>query len=140
MDQETCRSLFRQARDARLATTGRSGPHIVPIVFSLDEDLIVMAVDHKPKRTQSLQRLANIARDSRVAVLADRYEDSWERLWWVRADGKASVLEPGADRDDALDRLASKYPQYRALRPAGPVVGIVVTRWTGWTSSPSAIG
>ena len=136
MDPETCRRLFGQASDARLATTGRTGPHIVPIVFALHGDLIVTAVDHKPKRTQRLQRIVNIERDSRVAVLADHYEDAWERLWWVRADGTASVFELGADREYALDGLADKYTQYRAARPSGPVVGIAVTRWTGWRASP----
>ena len=136
MDPETCRTLFGQASDAHLATTGRRGPHVVPIVFALHQDLIVTAVDHKPKRTQRLQRILNIERDSRVAVLADHYEDAWERLWWVRADGTASIFEPGADREDALDRLADKYTQYRANRPSGPVVGITVTRWTGWRATP----
>src|SRR4051794_4921374 len=85
----TPRERFAAARVARLAT---SGPHIVPICFALDGDTIWSAVDAKPKRTRALRRLENIARDPRVSVLTDHYDDSdWSRLWWARADGTATV-------------------------------------------------
>jgi hypothetical protein len=31
--------------------------------------------------------------------------------------------------------LAARYPQYRDLPPAGPVIAIRVQRWTGWAAS-----
>ena len=119
---------------ARLATIGPGGPHLVPIVFALDGDTIVTAIDHKPKRTQRLQRVLNIERDARVVALADHYDESWDRLWWVRADGAASILRSGTDHVAAVDLLVSKYAQYGARRPDGPVIAISVTRWSGWRS------
>ncbi|MEA2223746.1 MAG: hypothetical protein QOH83_2122, partial [Solirubrobacteraceae bacterium] len=72
-----------------------------------------------------------------VALLADEYDDGdWERLWWVRADGVARVLEPSDDEARrALALLAARYAQYRAAPPAGPVVAVDVTRWRGWSAA-----
>ena len=129
------RRRFATARVVRLATTGPAGrPHLVPVTFALDGDLVYTAVDAKPKTTTNLRRLRNIAADPRVAVLADHYEDDWDTLWWVRADGLASILvEPGG-RARPLDLLAARYPQYRLNPPAGPVIAIAVGRWTGWAA------
>ena len=121
---------FATARVARLATVRESGaPHLVPIVFAVTGDVIHTAVDAKPKRTRNLARLANIAADPRVSVLADHYEDDWSRLWWVRADGRARVLESSPD---GLAALVERYPQYRETPPPGPFLEITVERWSGW--------
>jgi PPOX class probable F420-dependent enzyme len=125
---------FASARIARLATVGRDGaPHLVPIVFALVGDVIYTAVDAKPKRHTRLQRLANIAHEPRVSVLVDRYDDDWTALWWIRADGVASVLPTSAA---ALDALTEKYPQYRTAPPPGPFIAIEVGRWSSWSASP----
>jgi hypothetical protein len=66
-----------------------------------------------------------------VAFLVDNYDEDWERLWWVRADADAAILD-GAPRNRALAALAAKYPQYELVPPTGVVVGAVVNRWSGW--------
>lgn len=132
MDPEECRELFSSAAVARLATSGSDRPHIVPIVFAIDDDEIVTAVDRKPKRSRRLQRILNIERDHRVTLLADHYEDDWNRLWWVRADGEATVVTSGSRHADSVDHLAAKYPQYLEERPDGPVIAVAVTDWRGW--------
>jgi PPOX class probable F420-dependent enzyme len=122
--------LFASARVARLATVGESGaPHLVPMVFALAGDVIHTAVDAKPKSTRNLKRLANIARDPRVSVLADHYDEDWTQLWWVRADGVARVV-PSSPA--GLAALTARYPQYVAAPPPGPFLEITVTRWTAW--------
>jgi len=128
---------FAAARVARLASIRPDGsPHLVPVTFALvDDDRIVFAVDHKPKSTTDLQRLANIAAEPRVSFLVDHYDDDWTALWWVRVDGVARVLDDateGGQRETALDALAAKYRQYRDTRPAGPVVSTQITRWVDW--------
>jgi PPOX class probable F420-dependent enzyme len=138
MTADQARRRFASARVARLATVDEHGhPHLVPIVFALDGDRVYHAVDHKPKRTTALRRLDNIAADARVCVLADEYDDGdWSRLWWVRADGIARVLEGGCDESrSAIALLRDRYGQYRDTPPAGPVVAIDVTRWTGWRAA-----
>ena len=134
LSTQDARSLLAMADVARLATVSETGqPHLVPVTFAVDGDHLYVAIDHKPKTTVNLKRLRNIAHNPRVAVLADHYEEDWSQLWWVRADGEASVLDEG--RDGPLDLLARKYGQYQEQRPAGPVISIEVTRWTAWASS-----
>ena len=133
------RERFAAARIAHLATIdAASRPHLVPVVFALDGDTVMLAVDHKPKRTTRLKRLANIAANPSVCLLADRYEEDWDRLWWVRADGEARVL-PSPDRFPEAARcvglLMAKYQQYADRPPDGPVVEVSVLRWSGWRAS-----
>jgi len=121
---------FATCRVARLATAGPDGlPHLVPIVFALVGDVLHTAVDGKPKRTRRLKRLANIAANPRVSVLADHYEDDWSRLWWVRADGVARILDSSPA---GLAALVERYPQYRETPPPGPFLEITVERWSEW--------
>jgi PPOX class probable F420-dependent enzyme len=132
-----CRERFAAqpvARMARLAPDGT--PRLVPISFAVLGERVVTAVDHKPKTTTDLARLRDIRRDPAVSLLADHYEDDWTRLWWVRADGRASIAEDTRDREEALDALAAKYAQYREHRPGGPVIVVEVTRWSEWSATP----
>jgi len=132
---EDARARFAGARVARLATADAEGrPHIVPIVFALDGDRIYSVVDQKPKRTTQLRRLRNITENPQVALLVDHYEDDWDALWWVRADGHARLLDP--DHDDlearrAIELLRARHPQQRAT---GAVLAIDVERWSGWNA------
>jgi PPOX class probable F420-dependent enzyme len=126
------RELFAGARVARLATVAATGrPHLVPIVFALDGDVVFSAVDAKPKRTMALKRLENIAANPRVALLADHYDEDWDALWWARADGVARVASD-ADARRGIALLAGRYEQYRAAPPRGPVIAVAVERWSGW--------
>ncbi len=135
------RARLVAAESAVLGVNDAAGPPLlVPITFAVlrrgGGDLLVFAVDHKPKTSQNLRRLTLIDADPRVTVLADRYDDDWRRLWWVRAGGRAEVLpaaSSAADRRECLDALIAKYPRYRALEPQGAVVRVVVDRWTGWS-------
>jgi PPOX class probable F420-dependent enzyme len=133
--EDEARRRFASARVARLATAGADGrPLVVPIVFAVDGDTIYSAVDAKPKRTTRLRRLANVEANPQVSVLVDHYEDDWQRLWWVRADGRAEILD-ASEASKGIDLLAERYEQYVAERPAGPVMAIEVERWSGWSSA-----
>ncbi len=138
MDSEDALRRFATATVARLATVGSEGrPHLVPISFALvNPTTIVTAVDHKPKRTRALVRLANIEANPRVSVLVDHYEDDWERLWWVRADGVAHVRDTAPA--GAAQALTGRYAAYREQPPAGPFVVIEIQRLTGWSAAYSA--
>ncbi|WP_051223269.1 TIGR03668 family PPOX class F420-dependent oxidoreductase [Conexibacter woesei] len=131
-------ALLERARVARLATLAAAdgAPHVVPITFACDaaRGLIVHAVDHKPKATRALARLANVRADPRASILADHYEEDWSALWWVRADGRAEILE---DAPELVDLLVARYPeQYggEARRPEGPVVALHVERLRSWSA------
>ncbi|MDH6280526.1 TIGR03668 family PPOX class F420-dependent oxidoreductase [Prescottella agglutinans] len=128
---------FADAPVARMATVSADGdPHLVPVVFVVVADTIYTAVDDKPKTTRRLKRLANIAATGRVSLLVDHYADDWTRLWWVRVDGAAQVISTEDDEGRrAVDALVAKYPQYRSMRPSGPVVAVRDLRWRSWSAS-----
>jgi PPOX class probable F420-dependent enzyme len=133
------RALVAAARVARLATTDADGrPHLVPLCFVLEGDVLYSAVDRKPKRSTRLRRLENVLLHPEVTLLVDHYEEDWSRLWWVRLRGTARVLEEGPEHDRALSLLAEKYEQYRAEPPPGPVIAVVLGEWRGWSAAPAA--
>jgi len=138
LEDARARELLAGARVARFATLAADGrPHLVPVCFAVAGDVVYHAVDHKPKATRRLARLAHLEADPRAALLADHYDDAdWSALWWVRADGRARVLgDAGApEAAHALDLLAGRYAQYRERRPAGPVVALDVERLTSWSA------
>jgi PPOX class probable F420-dependent enzyme len=132
---DEARARFAAARVARLATASADGrPHLVPIVFALEGDVLYTAVDAKPKSTRDLRRLANIAANPLVAVLVDHYAEDWTQLWWVRADGTARVVAAEA-AGRALELLTARYAQYVTQSPPGPVLAIEVCGWTGWQAA-----
>jgi PPOX class probable F420-dependent enzyme len=131
---EEARERFAAARVARLATADTDcRPHLVALVFTVHEDTVYSAVDAKPKRTTKLRRLDNVLANPAVSLLVDHYEDDWDRLWWVRADGRGRVLdgeEPEARQ--AIAWLHERYPQQRAT---GGVLAVDVQRWSGWSAA-----
>ncbi|MCR6482345.1 TIGR03668 family PPOX class F420-dependent oxidoreductase [Amycolatopsis sp. OK19-0408] len=133
MTPDEARSRFAAARVARLATVSAAGvPHLVPVTFAVRGDVVVFAVDHKPKSSVALRRLRNISENPAVCFLADGYSEDWSELWWARADGVARVLEPGAA---PVSWLVEKYQQYRERPPEHAVVVTEVHTWRGWTGS-----
>jgi PPOX class probable F420-dependent enzyme len=139
--EDEAKERFSGARVARLATigarAGTSTPHLVPICFALDDGATTLfsAVDAKPKSTPDLKRLRNIAAHPDVTVLVDHYEDDWERVWWVRLDGRAEIHEPGdPDHTTGNSLLAQKYEQYSgASDHLGRMVVVRAARWTAWS-------
>ena len=118
MDQHEMERRVASASVARLATVGADGrPHIVPICFALAERILYFAVDSKPKKTSNLKRLRNIAVNPAVSILVDHYEDD------------------AAEKQKAIGLLVARYSQYRATKPAGPVVAVAIARMSGWSAT-----
>jgi len=126
---------FAAARVARLATVRADGrPHVVPIVFAVDGDTVYSIADPKPKRGLDLLRHRNIAAKPAVSLLVDEYEESWERIWWVRVDGVGHVAAEGDNREAAIRLLRAKYPQYASwTTPFGAATLIRIERVASWT-------
>jgi PPOX class probable F420-dependent enzyme len=136
MTSDEARARFAAEPVARLATADASGrPHIVPITFAVDAGRVVSAVDAKPKRGTRLRRLENIAANPRVSLLVDHYHEDWRRLWWVRADGRARLVEGGPELKLLLDVLRERYVQYRQVELIGPAIVVDVESWSGWEAA-----
>lgn len=135
------RALLARHRVAHLATAGRDGaPHVVPLCFALDGDILYFVIDAKPKRRTGtgLQRMRNLLENPRVALVIDDYDEDWSRLAYVLVRGHAAVVDDAAETRRALTSLRAKYPQYRAMPLDGaehPVVRITPERVHVWRAS-----
>ncbi|MFR9731364.1 TIGR03668 family PPOX class F420-dependent oxidoreductase [Saccharopolyspora sp. MS10] len=135
ISHEQARYWFQQAAVARLATADpEARPHLVPVTFAVRGDVLVTAVDHKPKSTTALRRLRNIERNPQVALLVDHYSADWEQLWWARADGRAEV-RPAERHPELVGALTAKYEQYRHHPPRLDLIVVRVERWSGWRAA-----
>jgi PPOX class probable F420-dependent enzyme len=127
-----------ESRVARLATVDDAGyPHVVPVCYATDGRAYYSPIDAKPKRTPAagLKRLRNIRANPRVALLIDHYEEDWARLRFLMVQGRAELLDGGAEWQTARTLLEAKYPQYGAmpLPSDGPVIKIVPDHVVGWS-------
>lgn len=129
------RIRFEESDVGVLATVSHDGsPHLVPITFALAGNTLVTGVDHKPKSTLSLKRLANIRHNPRVSVLVQHYAPDWSTLWWARADGAATLIEPEDRRHRvAAELLAERYVQYREHPIRGYIIEIDIEQWAEWS-------
>ena len=142
LSAEHARERFADCPVAVLGTSDADGvAHLVPVTYLVSGDKVFIAVDDKPKRSQDLKRLRNIAANPRVCLLAHRYDDDWTRLWWARADGTARVIDLEDVPFGVLGGLTERYPWYRTNQPGGPVIEVTVQRWSGWAfaESPPAL-
>jgi coenzyme F420-0:L-glutamate ligase / coenzyme F420-1:gamma-L-glutamate ligase len=130
---------LEQARVARLATFDvDAGPHLVPVCFASEGQVLYTALDQKAKRVppERLVRVRNICAEPRVALLIDHFEEDWSRLWYVLIRGTAQLLPPSAheERGRAIRRLRAKYLQYtpEMLPDDAPLIRIRPERVTSW--------
>jgi PPOX class probable F420-dependent enzyme len=137
LTEQAARDRLASVPVVRMATADQAGhPHLVVVTFAVERDRVYTAVDAKPKSTRDLRRLRNIRANPQVAVLADHYEDDWTRLWWVRADATAEIIEDPDAMAAPIALLRERYRQYRQTPPEGPVIALTVRRWTGWAYAP----
>ena len=131
------RRFLEAQRVAHLATADAHGrPHVVPVCFAVSTNRIYITIDDKPKRSDgaSLKRLRNVAENTAVALVADRYDDEdWSRLGWVMVRGNAEILGTGSEHAAAQQLLRSRYPQMEAMAlEKHPVIAIRIDRVTSW--------
>jgi PPOX class probable F420-dependent enzyme len=133
MNEAEARSRFAAGRVATLATVdGTGAPHLVPVVFVVEDSIVWSATDGKPKRGTALHRHANIRARPGVSLLVQHWDERWDMLWWVRADGSARIDREPSTVDHVVTLLRGKYPQYGTVPVGGPLVSVTVRSWRGW--------
>jgi PPOX class probable F420-dependent enzyme len=125
------------ARVARLATADSKGrPHVVPICFAVVHGEIYSPLDEKPKRVAptKLRRVSDIAANSAVCLVIDRYSDDWAELAWMQIRGAASLVEPGSPAHEAAVReLRARYAQYVGMALEDrPMIRLQPRRVVSW--------
>jgi PPOX class probable F420-dependent enzyme len=139
------RELLYSVRRAVLATIRSNGrPRLVPCVFSAagigDQVVLYTPLDEKPKSLddpRQLGRVRDILARPQVSLLVDRWSEDWTELGWLRLDGRASLLEPGASEHHAAARLLrDRYAQYGQHGLEGrPIIRVEVESVSGWSAS-----
>lgn len=140
------RRFLGDARRAILVTVAADGrPRPVPVCHVLLEErgspVLFSPIDEKPKASTdpaALARVRDIAARPDVAVLVDRWHEDWSELAWLRADGSATLIEPGSDgHAAAVVALRAKYPQYEGHRlEERPIIRVVIRRTRSWGRLP----
>lgn len=135
------------APTATLATIAPSGlPRLVPMCFvvasasSSDAIRIYSPIDDKPKASGDplqVARVRDIVARPQATLLVDRWSEDWGRLFWIRIEAAASIVEPGGpdgrEHAAAVRALRDKYPQYEAHRlETRPLLRFVVERVVTW--------
>jgi PPOX class probable F420-dependent enzyme len=119
-----------------MATTDAAGhPHVIPIVFAVDEEKLYTPLDRKPKRVApgQLKRVRNLLKNPQVAVVVDEYSENWDRLAWVLLSGTGTIHESGPAHAAGVRLLENKYPQYEKMRLEDrPLIVVTPRRVTSW--------
>ena len=110
----------------RMATASKaSKPHVVPVIYAMDGENIVIAIDYKTKK------LKNLRENSQVAVVVDEYRPNHA----VMVEGECEILERGKEYLRLLQILFDRFAYYRN-NPWGegesPILRIRPTKAVSW--------
>jgi PPOX class probable F420-dependent enzyme len=138
-------AFLNGTRRAVLGTITAGGtPRLVPICFAVLDSplgpLLFSPLDEKPKRgidRHALARVQDLIVRPRVSLLADRWDEDWARLAWLRVDATATLVEPGhPEHGRALLALMARYEPYRTQRlEANPLIRLEPTRTVWWSGA-----
>lgn len=87
-----CEALLRAGVVGRVALSTPSGPHIVPVNYSVVDSGIVL-------RTSAYSLLGTHGRDAVLAFEVDYFDHARQRGWSVIARGRAEVVEDQEEVD-----------------------------------------
>ena len=85
-----CETLLRSRTVGRVALSTPTGPHVVPVNYTVVEDAIIV-------RTTPYSILGTYGRNTTLAFEIDAFDDDRQRGWSVLARGRGDVVE---DLDD----------------------------------------
>lgn len=119
---------FLKSQDVgRLATASKDAmPHVVPIIYALDGDAFVIAIDYKTKK------LANLRANPKAALVVDQFGKGNKG---IMIQGECAILERGREYARLLHILFDRFEYYRK-NPWGegesPILRIVPTKVAAW--------
>ena len=138
------KAIINESKLARLATVdSECMPYLIPVVFVFDNDSgsFFLPIDEKTKRSrpESLKRVKNIQQNPNVALLIDKYNEDWRKLFFIMIRGRASII--GGSRLESNDLslpqkahklLYHKYPQYQKIGIGEYIVMIIAQKIITW--------
>ena len=98
------RSFLKSHELCRFATASKDGqPHVVPVIYTLDGDDMVIAIDYKTKK------LKNLRENKRVALVVDEYGPNGGLM----VEGEVEMFERGKEYLKLLQILFDRFAFYR---------------------------
>jgi nitroimidazol reductase NimA-like FMN-containing flavoprotein (pyridoxamine 5'-phosphate oxidase superfamily) len=110
----------------RLATASKEAmPHVVPVIYALDGENLVIAIDYKTKK------LKNLIENPRVALIVDEYHPNRGLM----VQGDCEIHERGKEYLRLLQILFDRFVFYRK-NPWGegesPILKVLPTKAVSW--------
>ena len=110
----------------RLATASKiARPHVVPVIYAMDGENVVIAIDYGTKK------LKNLRENREVALVVDDFRPNHA----VMIEGHCEILERGQDYRRLLQVLFDRFEYYRK-NPWGegesPILKIKPTKAVSW--------
>jgi nitroimidazol reductase NimA-like FMN-containing flavoprotein (pyridoxamine 5'-phosphate oxidase superfamily) len=118
---------FLKSREVcRLATASKDAkPHVVPVIYAMDGEDIIVAIDYGTKK------LKNLRENKKVALVVDEYRPNKA----VMVEGDCEILEKGKEYLRLLQILFDRFEYYRR-NPWGegesPILKIKPTKAVMW--------
>lgn len=110
----------------RLATASKDArPHVVPVIYAMDGDDIIIAVDYGTKK------LKNLRENDKVALVVDVYRPNQGMM----IEGKCEIFERGEEYLRLLKVLFDRFVYYRRNpwdEGESPILKIRPTKVVAW--------
>ncbi len=121
------KKFLKSIEECRVATSHNGIPHVKPVSFILEGDSILIATDYDTRMYK------NLLDNSRVAATIDMYKPGDHKA--VLVQGRAEIIEKGADFDSIYKKFYEKFAWVRA-EPWGqkeaPFIKIKPTNKVSW--------
>jgi len=119
-------SFLKSHELCRLATASKDAkPHVVPVIYALDGENLVIAIDYGTKK------LGNLRQNRNVALVVDDYSPNHA----VMVEGECEILERGKEYLRLLQILFDRFEIYRK-HPWGegesPILKVRPTKAVVW--------
>jgi len=119
-------SFLKAHELCRLATASKDArPHVVPVIYAIDGEDVIVAVDYGTKK------LKNLRENKKAALVVDDYRPNHA----VMVEGDCEILERGKEYLRLLQLLFGRFEYYRK-NPWGegesPILKIKPTRASSW--------
>jgi nitroimidazol reductase NimA-like FMN-containing flavoprotein (pyridoxamine 5'-phosphate oxidase superfamily) len=119
-------SFLKSHELCRLATASKdSKPHVVPVIYALEGENIVIAIDYGTKK------LGNLRQNNKVALVVDDYHPNHA----VMVEGECEILEKGKEYLRLLQVLFGRFEIYRKhpwSEGESPILKIRPTKAVMW--------
>jgi len=110
MRREENENFLRTARVGRISTSLKDQPYIVPIFYVYHKGRILIHTSGSGKKIEA------IAKNSAVCFEIDESSEDERKLKSVIVFGKASIIQSGEEKLEALRALVEKYREYHKSR------------------------